>query len=155
MQQVNPPIQKFGTSQSPSTKNMTVMLGPEGLESIIDNLVPSEFESVEPETTMTPEEDAYRKNRKSFKDALSRRDTELPIMHAKTVSEVLDTTDISQDRKDELTLGGGYNEVNLQGLVLESRKQVMTSSIAMNFPVSNWRKQSIRHMESFGDLTAE
>ena len=155
MQQVTPPVQKYSSNHSPTTKNMTVMLGPEGLESIVDNLVPSEFESIDPETTMTPEEDAYRKNRKSFKDMLSRRGTELPIMHGKTVSEVLDTSDISQDRKDEITLGGGNNDVSLHGLILESRKQVMTSSIAMNFPVSNWRKQSIRHMESFGDLTAE
>ena len=96
-----------------STKSLIVNLGPEGLESIVDNLVPSEFESVEPETTMTPEEDAFRKNRKSFKDMLSRRGTELPLGHTKTVSEVLDTTDLSNDPKDERTLAGGNNEVSL------------------------------------------
>ena len=135
------------------------MLGPEGLESIVDNFVPTEFESQMPTdlTTLAPDDTTLNRGRRSFKDSiLSRRGTELPLGHVSRVSEVLDeTTDMSQDRKEEL-LENNQHDVSLNGLILESRKQVMSSTTAMNYGGANWRKQSLRHLnENFGDLTPE
>ena len=75
--------------------------------------------------------------------------------HFSRVSEVLDETDMSHDQKASLILGNG--DVSLNGLVLESRKQVMTSATAMNFAGgSTWRKQSMRNMDhAFEDLPSE
>ena len=118
------------------------MLGPEGLESVIDCYVPEKYESSMPETVEDdPKEEPVRNRQKSFKSLLSRRGTDNQMGHCSRVSEVLDDeTDLSQERKEEQLLGNGDISLNVNRLVLESRKQVMSSATAMNFGGSNRRK---------------
>ena len=72
------------------------------------------------------------------------------------VSEVLDETDYSSltdEQKEALMIGNV--DVSLNGLILESRKQVMSSASAMNFGGNTWRKPSMRMEHALEELPLE
>ena len=73
------------------------MLGPEGLESIVDSYVPTEFVSSRPEQTTVAEE--MHETRKSL--LISRRDTGMPVgQTASRISQILDDSELSPDQRE-------------------------------------------------------